>query len=97
MPVLTPSSGRFHEIPQGASIRLEVQGRPEAPVTFTSFDLGAFQNQLTSITVAADEQGIAQAEFTGTPGTVEDVNILVGSPMASGQVQFRVRVLPPNQ
>jgi hypothetical protein len=81
-------------IPQGASTRLRVRGVPLGPVTFTSFACGAFANHLTSITVRADDAGVAEAIFTAPPGTLNDVNILAGSPLSSGQVNFCVTVTP---
>jgi hypothetical protein len=79
---------------QGGSVELRVRGAPAAPVTFTSFSCGAFANHLTSITVRADATGLASAIFTAPPGTLNDVSILAGSPLASGQVNFCVTVLP---
>ncbi len=76
---------------------LKVKAVKDAPVTFTSFDLGSFHNQLTSVTVKADANGNAQAIFTGTPGTINNVNILAGSPMTSGQLKFTVNVEPPRK
>lgn len=95
VPVLAPTTSRFLSTPQGEPITLEVETLPNSPVTFTSFDLGRFSNLLTTMTVAADDNGCAQVEFTGAPGTIDDVEILAGSPMASGQVKFIVHVLPP--
>ncbi len=88
---LTP---RFVEIDQGETISLRARALPGAPVTFTSFDMGAFQNRLTSVTLRADEDGLAVARFTGTPGTLFDVHILAASPVASGQLGFTVTVNP---
>jgi hypothetical protein len=79
---------------QGGSTELRVRGAPAAPVTFTSFSCGAFANHLTSITVRADASGAASTTFTAPPGTLNDVSILAGSPLASGQVNFCVTVLP---
>ena len=73
-------------------MKLKVQTTAKSPVTFTSFDLGAFENQLPSITVQSDAEGMAFAEFFGTPGTFDNVNILAGSPAATGQVRFVVNV-----
>lgn len=64
-------------------------------MTFTSFDLGKFHNELTSVTVQANDKGIAEAEFFGTPGTYSDVNILAGSPLLTEQVKFVVFVDVP--
>lgn len=81
-------------IPQGGRTTLRVRTVPLAPTTFTSFECGAFANHLTSITVQADAEGIASAVFTAPPGTLNDVTILAGSPLASGQVNFCVTVIP---
>ncbi len=89
------ASKAFSEVLQGEAVPLKVKVLPNAPVTFTSIDLGAFSNRLTSITVAADQDGIATAQFIGTPGTYNDVNILAASPVTSGQVKFVVTVVVP--
>jgi hypothetical protein len=81
-------------IPQGGQTILRVRTVPLAPTTFTSFECGAFANHLTSITVQADAEGVASAVFTAPPGTLNDVTILAGSPLASGQVNFCVTVTP---
>lgn len=92
------SIGRSHPvIAQGESVVLRVKAVSQAPVTFTSFDSGAFENQLSSITVEANEDGIAEARFTATPGTISNVNILAASPLTSGQLKYVVKVLPPSQ
>lgn len=95
VPVLRPVGQSYREAVQGEVVPLRVKAPPGSPVTFTSFDLGAFENQLTSITVQADKQGVAEAKFRGTPGTIEEVHILAGSPEASGQVRFVVNVQRP--
>ncbi|HUY35193.1 MAG TPA: hypothetical protein VMV69_20780 [Pirellulales bacterium] len=56
---------------------------------------GAFENQLTSITVQADAQGMAEAKFLATAGTIANIHILAASPLASGQARFIVNVAPP--
>ena len=93
VPVLKRISQQSQKLNQGESVRLQVQTASEAPVTFTSFDLGAFQNQLTSVTVAANKDGVAEAVFTGTPGTINKVSILAASPLASGNQRFEMTVL----
>jgi hypothetical protein len=89
------ASPQFVRIKQNTSTRLCVQALPGAPVSWTSFDCGKFANQLTSITVQADERGLAETEFFGTPGTIEDVHILCASPMTSGQIRYTVHVERP--
>ncbi len=93
--VLKQLSPRFTRIQQTESTKLRVQAVANAPVTFTSFDLGKFQNQLTSVTVAANDEGIAEAEFFGRKGTYNNVNILAASPMTTGQVKFGVFIEVP--
>ena len=94
-PRILTFSRRYQRITQGETVALRVRVTPGAPVTFTSFDLGAFENQLTSINVLANLRGVATARFTGTAGTINDVRILAASPIASGQVNFRVNVSLP--
>ncbi|MCG8649117.1 MAG: hypothetical protein MI861_04755 [Pirellulales bacterium] len=95
VPVLTSISARRQTMRQGEAVRLSVKTLPGMPVTMTSFDLGIFSNGLTSITVAADEQGIASASFTGSSGTAGSINVLAASPVAAERVQFNVFVNPP--
>lgn len=95
VPQLKQLTGRFHAITQGESVVLAVKVEPKSPVTFTSFDMGEFENRLTSITVAADGEGVAHARFTGSSGTLDDVKILAASPTASGQAKFVVNVQEP--
>lgn len=94
VPEITAASQWNPTIKQGESIRLSVTTAPNAPVTFTSFDLGGFENLATSITVAANSEGVASAAFTGTRGTVGNTNVLAAGPMSSGQVHFLVHILP---
>ena len=42
-----------------------------------------------------ERQGTAQTQLLATPGTIEDLNVLAGSPLASGQVKFVVNVQMP--
>lgn len=95
VPRIKASTPRYVEAEQGEPVSLRVEAVAGAPVTFTSFDLGAFQNRLTSITVQAGDDGVAVARFTGTPGTINNVNILAASPMTSGQLRFVVNVQLP--
>ena len=67
----------FHQIKEKEAVRLEVLAEPNFPVSFTSTDLGAFENDLATITVVANESGWAQASFTATAGTAGPVNVSV--------------------
>jgi hypothetical protein len=76
----------------GGKVDLTVTGVPLAPVTFTAFDGGIFDNQLNSMSVRADAKGEAQVTFIAIPGTSGDVKILAGSPLASDQAEFTVSI-----
>jgi len=89
---LDSKGAAFLDCPKNGSVTLTVVGEKLAPVTFTSLDMGAFQNRLTSVTVRADEKGEASAVFTATPGTVAGVNIIAASPLTVGQVNFKVTI-----
>lgn len=82
----------YHRVPPSGAAELAVQVPPLAPATFTSFDLGAFQNGLTSVTVRAGADGVARATFTAVDGTSGDVNILAACPLTAGQAEFLVSV-----
>ncbi len=88
-------SARFQRVTQGEQVPMVVQATPDAPVTFTSFNLGHFDNQLTSITIKADAEGRAAVRYTAAKGTVNDVSVLAASPMTSAQAEFRVLVRLP--
>jgi hypothetical protein len=96
VPVIRAEGKRFHRLKQGESVRLRVAAAGGVPVAFGSQDLGSFENKLSSITVAADEKGIAEATFTATGGTIDLVQVLAASPTASGQVQFTIDVIVPD-
>ena len=97
VPVLVHTTKRNHVIQQGESIRLSVKTLPNMPATFTSFDTGIFDNGLTSISVAANEQGVAEANFLGAPGSIGEINVLAASPVAAEQVKFGVWITPPSE
>jgi hypothetical protein len=65
------------------------------PVTFYAPRLGLFANKLTTITVQADEEGIAMATYTATPGAQGDVMVLAASPMNSDQAHFSIGITVP--
>ena len=92
VPVLKAVSEHRHRVLQGESVRLQVKTAPDMPVTMTSFDLGSFENGLTSISVAANDQGVAEAVFNASAGTIGEVNVLAGSPAAAEHVRFVVTV-----
>ncbi|MFO0979067.1 MAG: hypothetical protein U0996_21840 [Planctomycetaceae bacterium] len=90
--VIQAISGQFQRVKQGDQIPLVVKAAPNAPVTFTSFDLGHFENQLTSTTVRTNADGEARVLFTAGKGTIDDIEILAASPLTTGQVRFVVNV-----
>ena len=92
---LDPASSLYENVTQGDQIPLVVQATAGAPVTFSSFKLGHFENQLTSTTVRANESGEARVLFTAAKGTIDNVEILAASPVTSGQVRFIVNVKLP--
>ncbi len=90
---ISVKGNRRHEIRQLESVRLSVKAPSGYPITFTSMDLGQFENHLTSITVLASDDGVASAAFTGTAGTTDEVAILAAGPMTSGRVEFVITIL----
>ena len=92
-PFIQPVSPFSQDVPQGGKVAVSVKAAPGYPVTFTSFDDGAFSNGLTTMTVEADSSGLASVDFLGMPGTVLISNVLASSPMARGQVKFQLNTL----
>ena len=77
------------------TVSFRVRAISNAPVSFTSFDLGTFENGLSAITVKADGDGIAEVQFKAGNGSFNQVNILAASPMTSGQAKYIVTVEMP--
>jgi hypothetical protein len=97
MPLQAQSQNRA-AIPQGVPQPLWVKTTPNAPVTFTAFDGGEFkENGLPSVTVQADARGLASAHFFAPRGVEGDVNIVAGSPLASGVQRFLLRIVDQAQ
>jgi len=92
VPKIQAVSPQLQNVAQGQSVVLRVKAAAGWPVAFSSFDMGRFSNELTSITVEADAAGFAEAHFFGAMGTISEVNILCSSPMTSGQLKFLVNV-----
>lgn len=95
VPVLRKSVMGNPELVQGTSTELSVQAPPGAPVSWTILDLGVWENGLVAITTRADATGRATARFHATSGSLGRVNVIAGSPLASGQVRWGVTVVPP--
>lgn len=92
VPQLARESPLYQSLIQGETVTLQVKAISEAVVTFHSFDLGHFDNRLTTTSVQAGEDGIASVNFTASGGTFGELNILAASPQTSGQVNFVVKV-----
>ncbi len=88
-------SPRYRRVLQGETVTLQAKADPHVPVTFFSARLGQFSNQLTAITVRADAEGVAETQFTATPGTRGDIDILAASPTNSHQARFVINVRLP--
>ena len=85
-------SKAFSNVVQGEKVFFKVKVNSGDPVTFHSSEMGEFSNRLSTITVRANEEGVAKAEFLTTPGMQGLVNVLVASPRTSGQAHFYVNV-----
>ncbi|MDB4778152.1 hypothetical protein OAG68_01720 [bacterium] len=94
---LTSISDSFVSVLQGESVQLKVKAEPGAPVAFYTPEIGTFENQLKSITVAADKEGVATAKFTLGRGSSGLVNVLAASPVNSDHAKFTFRVSLPAQ
>jgi len=82
---------------QGEAITLKVEAPAGAPVNFVTFDAGTFPNQLTAMSVIADESGVASIEYTPTSGVINTVNIMAGCPMAALNARWKISVSRKDQ
>lgn len=94
VPDLLPVGPDGFSVPELGSVTIAFRTAPRAPLSLTSLDMGAFANGQSAITVQADDEGIAQAVFTATRGTVADCRILVASPMAAYQRSVMISIVP---
>ncbi len=92
VPRIKITSKAFSNVVQGEKVFFQVKVNAGDPVTFHSSEMGEFANRLSTITVRADDAGIAKAEFKTTPGMHGLVNVLAASPRTSGQAHFYVNV-----
>ncbi len=86
----------FHEVVRGESVIVRAITEPGMPVHFYTNSIGQFDNQLSTITVKADEQGIAVARYRTTSGQLGDVDLFAASPVRSGRTRYLVRVSIPD-
>lgn len=89
---LTNASSVYGELREGELVRVSAKTTPNSPVTFTLFGNGKFDNGIGTVTVAADDQGVATTVYVGT--TSARAEVLAGSPTSSGTVRYRFNVLP---
>jgi hypothetical protein len=80
------------DVDPGGSVTVKFAAPAGAPVTVLSHNYGAFGNGQTTITVLADDAGVARAAFTAIAGTVARAHITAACPLASGQVGVTVAV-----
>ena len=72
-PAIQRISAMGPTIKQGSSTILQVKVLPNMPATFTTFDLGRFENDLTTITVQANSEGLASCTFTDSVGPLAEL------------------------
>ena len=87
----------IYTLVQGESVSLEVIVKPKMPVTFHSPSLGEFESGLTSITVKADENGVARARFTASGGTRGEIDLRAASPVHSDVARWLIEVVKPQK
>jgi hypothetical protein len=83
---------KYYETVQNTPVYLEAKASPDMPVSFTAFDGGQFQNGLSFITIKANSNGVAKAEFTATSGVINQARVKAASPVNSGTLQWIVNV-----
>lgn len=94
VPQLAPHSPRRMTVSPDGTATLRVRTAPLAPATFSSFDGGTFTNGRSTISVRADDDGIATTRWRPSAGTVNIARVTVASPSASGRVMFSLTVAP---
>ena len=84
-----------HQVVQGEIVILKAKTDPEMPVTFYSNRFGSFNGGVSTITIAANRDGIARVEFKTTSGMYGEVDILAASPVRSGRARYLVDIVLP--
>jgi hypothetical protein len=95
VPLLALASPAWVETQPGGSITVQARSAPGALVNFWAVEGGVFPNQRASITVLADDQGVATTTVTANSGTLDDTSIVIGSPQAVGLQTVTMHVLYP--
>ena len=93
---IEPIGKTYQEVIQGERVVLQVKAKPSMPVTFHTQQLGEFENRLKTISVAANEEGVAEVKYLAGPGTIGLINILAASPVHAEDVHFMVDVALPD-
>ncbi len=86
-----------HQVLQGETVVLTAEAEPGMPVTFYSPRMGQFENLFPTITVAANEKGIATAHFKAAGGTRGEIDIIASSPVRTGLARYLVEVILPGE
>ena len=90
---LTPAGPTGFSAPTNGEVTLAAKTEPGCPTTFVTFGLGEFPaSGLQSVTVAADDQGVASTQFRIISGTVGNCLVLAGSPVCANTIQFMISV-----
>jgi hypothetical protein len=89
-PMIVALSASYQRVQRDAPLEIEVRVPPQAPVTFHCDQAARFDNGVNTITVAADEQGLAQVKFRSASTTRHE--IAATSPLAKGSLRFVVVV-----
>lgn len=88
----------YDNVVQGESVKLQVKTEPNVPTTFHTNRLGHFkENQLTTITVASNEEGIAEVEFEISGGTQDSIDVRAVSPVHSSDARWLINVVRPTK
>ena len=90
---LIPEGPTGFSAPTNGEVTLAAKTEPGCPTTFVTFGLGQFPaSGFQSVTVAADEHGIARTQFRVTPGTVGNCLVMAGSPVCANTLSFLITV-----
>lgn len=95
-PRIQRASDSHQTVLQGESVILRAETEPAMPVSFYSTRLGRFNGGLSTITVAANEDGIAEVSFETTGGMFGEAEIVATSPVRSGKLRYFVDVRLPS-
>ena len=79
----------------GESVKLKVKTEPRMPTTFKA-QLGAFENRLSTITVAANENGIAEVDLKIDGGIQGELEVKAASPVHSDNARWLIEVVAPS-